>query len=249
MLVDGEAVKSCLMFAAQADGQRVTTVESLATERGAASAAAGVQGRARPAVRLLHARVPDDGDRAGRRGRELERARSSARSWPGVICRCTGYENIVTAVERYLDERDGRSMSASMAEVSRPPGRPSRDRHRRQRPPQGGRPPAARRGPLRRRRRPRPLPAHGGRPLPVPARSDRVDRHLGGAGARGRRGRPRRRRGGPAHRPAQRAASGPRRAGRSTSTRMADRRRPVRGPPGGQRGGGRAGTWPRTRSA
>jgi aerobic-type carbon monoxide dehydrogenase small subunit (CoxS/CutS family) len=25
----------------------------------------------------------------------------------GVICRCTGYENILTAVERYLEQRDG----------------------------------------------------------------------------------------------------------------------------------------------
>ena len=32
VLVDGQAVKSCLMFAPQADGQRVTTVESLADE-------------------------------------------------------------------------------------------------------------------------------------------------------------------------------------------------------------------------
>ncbi len=32
LLVDGQAIKSCLMFAAQADGQRVTTVESLATD-------------------------------------------------------------------------------------------------------------------------------------------------------------------------------------------------------------------------
>src|SRR5579885_3164664 len=32
VLVDGQAIKSCLMFAAQADGQQVTTVESLATD-------------------------------------------------------------------------------------------------------------------------------------------------------------------------------------------------------------------------
>jgi carbon-monoxide dehydrogenase small subunit len=24
----------------------------------------------------------------------------------GVLCRCTGYQNILTAVERYLDEHD-----------------------------------------------------------------------------------------------------------------------------------------------
>ncbi len=29
----------------------------------------------------------------------------------GVICRCTGYRNVVTAVQRYLDESAGRRRS------------------------------------------------------------------------------------------------------------------------------------------
>ncbi len=56
VLVDGEAVKSCLMFAAQLDGRRVETVESLAPGEELGPAPAGLQGGARPAVRILHAR-------------------------------------------------------------------------------------------------------------------------------------------------------------------------------------------------
>ena len=46
------------------------------------AAAAGVQGGARAPVRLLHARLPDDGDRARRARGAASRARRSARSCP-----------------------------------------------------------------------------------------------------------------------------------------------------------------------
>ena len=57
VLVDGESVKSCTMFAVQADGPRVTTIEGLATRRPAAPGAAGVPRAPRAAVRLLHRRA------------------------------------------------------------------------------------------------------------------------------------------------------------------------------------------------
>ena len=57
VLLDGEAVKSCTIFAVQADGRSVTTVEGLATRRGAAPGAGGVPPGARAAVRLLHAQA------------------------------------------------------------------------------------------------------------------------------------------------------------------------------------------------
>ena len=61
--LDGEAVRSCLMFAVQADGRSVETVEGLAgPRRHAERAAAGVHGAPRAAVRVLHAR--DAADRA-----------------------------------------------------------------------------------------------------------------------------------------------------------------------------------------
>ncbi len=57
VLVDGAAVKSCTMLAVQADGREITTVEGLADRQRAAPAAGGLQGGARPAVRVLHPRA------------------------------------------------------------------------------------------------------------------------------------------------------------------------------------------------
>ena len=58
VLVDGDAVRSCLMFAVQADGAERLTIEGLAPRRRhAAPDPAGVHGEPRVPVRLLHARV------------------------------------------------------------------------------------------------------------------------------------------------------------------------------------------------
>ena len=57
VLVDGESVKSCTVFAVQADGSEVTTIEGLASDGAAAPGAAGVPRAARTAVRLLHAGI------------------------------------------------------------------------------------------------------------------------------------------------------------------------------------------------
>ena len=57
VLVDGEPVRSCLMFAVQADGYAITTIEGLAPAPGELSVDAGrVLRNPRPAMRLLHAR-------------------------------------------------------------------------------------------------------------------------------------------------------------------------------------------------
>ncbi len=56
VLLDGDPVRSCLMFAVTASGHEVTTVEGLGRRR-AVPGAAGVPGLPRPAVRLLHARA------------------------------------------------------------------------------------------------------------------------------------------------------------------------------------------------
>jgi carbon-monoxide dehydrogenase small subunit len=97
VLVDGESVKSCTMFAAQADGSSVTTIEGLAPEgslhpvQQAFQTHHGLQcgfctaGMVMAAVSLLE-EIPNPTERDVRDGLE------------GNLCRCTGYHNIVQAV-------------------------------------------------------------------------------------------------------------------------------------------------------
>jgi aerobic-type carbon monoxide dehydrogenase small subunit (CoxS/CutS family) len=103
VLVDGQAIKSCLMFTPQADGQRVTTVEALADEdelhplQQAFKDAHALQcGYCTPGFLMLATAIAAEGRRLSREELREQLA--------GVICRCTGYMNIVTAMERYLDD-------------------------------------------------------------------------------------------------------------------------------------------------
>jgi carbon-monoxide dehydrogenase small subunit len=97
LIVDGEAVRSCLMLAVQADGARVETVEGLSPPEGplhplqdAFAEAHGLQcGYCTPGM-LMSLKVyleahPDAGEA------ELREALS------GNICRCTGYQPIIAA--------------------------------------------------------------------------------------------------------------------------------------------------------
>ncbi|MBD5605328.1 MAG: (2Fe-2S)-binding protein [Candidatus Eremiobacteraeota bacterium] len=97
VLLNGESVKSCTMFAVQADGSAVITIEGI----GASDALHPMQeafwkmhglqcgyctpGMIVSAVDLLR-RNPDPSDDEIRAGIE------------GNLCRCTGYENIIRAV-------------------------------------------------------------------------------------------------------------------------------------------------------
>jgi len=96
--VDGVAVKSCTMLAAQAEGAEVTTIEGLSDGANlhpmqeAFSKAHGLQcgfctpGMIMTATDLLR-RIPNPDEETIRK--ELE----------GNICRCTGYQNIVKAIK------------------------------------------------------------------------------------------------------------------------------------------------------
>jgi carbon-monoxide dehydrogenase small subunit len=106
VLVDGEAVKSCLMFAAQADGASVSTVESLAEgdrlhplQQAFKEAHALQCGYCTPGFLMMATAIAAEDERPSRDELREQLA--------GVLCRCTGYQNIVTAVERYLDDRVG----------------------------------------------------------------------------------------------------------------------------------------------
>ena len=98
ILVDGEAVRSCLMFAVQADGHGVRTVEGLAPRDGplhplqeAFRDAHGLQcGFCTPG--FLMTLVPFLRDNPAPTEEEIREAIS------GNLCRCTGYQNIVEAV-------------------------------------------------------------------------------------------------------------------------------------------------------
>ena len=84
VLLDGDAVRSCLVFAVQVEGADITTVEGLAVDGAAEPGAGGVPGRARPAVRVLHSRLRRFGDGAARPHSRPERPARSARASPAT---------------------------------------------------------------------------------------------------------------------------------------------------------------------
>jgi aerobic-type carbon monoxide dehydrogenase small subunit (CoxS/CutS family) len=97
VLLDGQAVTACLVFAAQADGHRITTTEGLAAGAGlhplqrALLDAGGVQcGFCTPGIMMaaldLLDRDPDPSDHDVRV------------ALAGNLCRCTGYVKIVDGV-------------------------------------------------------------------------------------------------------------------------------------------------------
>ncbi|HWO89400.1 MAG TPA: (2Fe-2S)-binding protein [Gemmatimonadales bacterium] len=101
VLVDGEAVRSCLMLAVQCDGREVHTVESLAGEAGlhplqqAFREAHGLQcGFCTPG--MLMTLVPFL--RSNPRPSEFEIRQAIS----GNLCRCTGYAGVVEAVMKYV---------------------------------------------------------------------------------------------------------------------------------------------------
>lgn len=107
ILLDGEPVRACLMFAVQAAGRRIRTVEGLADGeklhplQRAFIEHHGLQcGYCTPGFLMLAAgaleRNPDVGEG------ELEEILSSN------LCRCTGYKNIVAAVRAAAAEMKGR---------------------------------------------------------------------------------------------------------------------------------------------
>jgi carbon-monoxide dehydrogenase small subunit len=98
VLIDGKAVKSCTMFAVQADGGTVTTIEGLAGdgalhrvqesfwEKHGLQCGYCTPGMVMTAVQLL-------ADRAQPSREEI------AHGLKGNLCRCTGYTHIIDAVE------------------------------------------------------------------------------------------------------------------------------------------------------
>ena len=100
VIIDGEAARSCLMFAVQADGAEIGTIEGLATngemhplqklfsEHRALQCGFCTPGVLMTAIDLVHSRGSLTAD-------EIRIGMSAA------LCRCTGYEGIVNAVTDY----------------------------------------------------------------------------------------------------------------------------------------------------
>jgi len=107
VLVDGDAVRSCLMFAVQCDGRQVRTVEGLAAADGsdhplqAAFADFGGSqcGYCTPGMLMTAKGLLDKEPRPSR-----SRIREAI---SGNICRCTGYSQIVEAIDAAAAEIAG----------------------------------------------------------------------------------------------------------------------------------------------
>jgi carbon-monoxide dehydrogenase small subunit len=105
VLLDGDSVRSCLLFAVQVDGLRVETVESLGTidrmnplqeafhEHHALQCGFCTPGMLITATDLLR-KYPLASDEEIREGLS------------GNLCRCTGYEHIVRAVRAVVGTKD-----------------------------------------------------------------------------------------------------------------------------------------------
>ena len=97
VIVDGDAVRSCLVLAVQADGTKITTVEGLANGEDLSPLQAAFRkhhalqcGFCTPGMlTTAHALLTEEPDASKERIRDV---------LSGNICRCTGYIGIVEAV-------------------------------------------------------------------------------------------------------------------------------------------------------
>lgn len=99
VLVDGKAVKSCTILAVQADGAAITTIEGLAQN-----------GELHPMQAAFHENhglqcgfctpgmIMSAVDMVNRLGKNLDEA-TVRHELEGNLCRCTGYQNIVKAIQ------------------------------------------------------------------------------------------------------------------------------------------------------
>jgi carbon-monoxide dehydrogenase small subunit len=104
VLLDGEAVRSCLLFAVQAEGAEVTTIEGLGGADGALSPVQdafrqehGLQcGFCTPGFVVSVTALLQENPKPSEP--EIREALS------GNLCRCTGYQGIIRAVQRAAGE-------------------------------------------------------------------------------------------------------------------------------------------------
>jgi len=106
VLIDGQAVKSCTMFAVQADGANITTIEGLAANGNLHPMQEGFWekhglqcGYCTPGMIITGTQIID---------RKANPSRDEIRhGLEGNLCRCTGYQHIVEAVEYAAKKKAG----------------------------------------------------------------------------------------------------------------------------------------------
>lgn len=107
VVVDGDAVKSCSMFAVQADGGDITTIEGFASDGKLHPVQEGFWerhglqcGYCTPGMIVAGAQIldrnPDPSEAEIRHGLE------------GNLCRCTGYQHIIEAVQYAARKRQSK---------------------------------------------------------------------------------------------------------------------------------------------
>jgi carbon-monoxide dehydrogenase small subunit len=109
VIVDGEAVRACLLLAVQVDGASVTTVEGLAASDGtlhpvqqALRDEHGLQcGFCTPGIAMTLAALTD--------GPDMHTADELIEALSGHLCRCTGYQGIRRAARKLAGETMGES--------------------------------------------------------------------------------------------------------------------------------------------
>ena len=102
--MDGRSAKSCTIFAVQADGSEITTIEGLAPDgqlhplQKAFWEEHGLQcGYCTPGMIMAAVTLLQDNPTPSER--EIREGIS------GNYCRCTGYQHIVNAIQRAADKR------------------------------------------------------------------------------------------------------------------------------------------------
>jgi carbon-monoxide dehydrogenase small subunit len=105
VFVDGQAVKSCTMLAVQADGAQITTIEGLMRDGELHPMQQGFWerhglqcGYCTPGMIIAATQILERHDSPSR-----EEIRHGLE---GNLCRCTGYQHIVEAVEFVANQRD-----------------------------------------------------------------------------------------------------------------------------------------------
>jgi carbon-monoxide dehydrogenase small subunit len=104
VLIDGRSVKSCTVFAVQADGSTITTIEGLAPDgrlhplQEAFWEEHGLQcGYCTPGMIMAAVTLLQDNPKPSER--EIREGIS------GNLCRCTGYQHIVNAIQRAANDK------------------------------------------------------------------------------------------------------------------------------------------------